>query len=61
MLITVLEDLVGKEVEIMVGGHFFIGRITSVDPTGIVVFADDEEPSRPYTIDAEHVQLVQPQ
>lgn len=57
MLITKLEDALGKEVEIMVGGHFFMGRIVEVDPAGdSIVFTEDD--GNNVTIDAGAVQLL---
>jgi hypothetical protein len=61
MLITKLEDLVGKEVELLVSGHFFIGRITSADPASDTIEFVEDGNSYAYTIDTGAVALVKVQ
>lgn len=56
MLITELESMVGKEVELLVGGHFFTGRVSAADPASdTITFVDEDNSS--YTIDAGAVSL----
>lgn len=58
MLLTKLEDVLGKQLELMIGGHFFKGRIVEVDPASdTLVFTDDDGEN--YTIDAGAVALYQ--
>ena len=59
MMITKLEDLIGKNVELLVSGHFFTGQIVDVDPaTDTITFIEDAETSVKNTIDATAIALV---
>lgn len=63
MNLAKLEDLISKDVELMVGGHFFTGRIVEADAASdtIVFEENDGEVNSKCTIDASAVQLVKVQ
>jgi len=57
MNLAKLEDLISKDVELMVGGHFFTGRIVEADAASDTIIFVEEDSSK-CTIDASAVQLV---
>lgn len=63
MNLVKLEDSISKDVEIMVGGHFFVGRIIEADPaTNSILFEEqDGETTSTLVIDADSVQLLKVQ
>ena len=59
-MIIKLEDLVGKDVELLISGHFFVGRVIEVDPaSNTIVFEEDgEEVPTKCIVDVDSIAMV---
>ena len=57
MILVEMENMVGKDVELMIDGHFFNGRVTAADAATNTITLQEEDGSS-YLVDVEAISMV---